>query len=69
MRLYRFLTAVDDATFCHKVTAALNKGWHLYGSPTYAYDAQEKIMRCGQAVVKDVEGEEYEAGKTKLGDW
>ena len=42
MKLYRFLTGPDDASFCHKVTAALNKGWHLFGSPTYAYDAEGK---------------------------
>ena len=59
MRLYRFLSAPDDASFCHKVTAALNKGWHLYGSPTYAFDAGTKSMRCGQAVVKDVDGRDY----------
>jgi len=39
MKLYRFLTGPDDASFCHKVTSALNKGWHIYGSPTYAFDA------------------------------
>ena len=54
MRLYRILSAPDDSTFCHKVTAALNKGWHLYGSPTYAYDKKTKSMRCGQSVVKDI---------------
>ena len=54
MRLYRFLTGPDDSTFCHKVTAALNKGWHLYGSPTYTYDKKNKSLRCGQAVVKGV---------------
>jgi hypothetical protein len=68
MKLYRFLTAPDDASFCHKVTAALNKGWHLFGSPTYAFDGETKTMRCGQAVVKDVEGQDYEPG-IKLGDW
>ena len=62
MRLYRFLTGPDDASFCHKVTAALNQGWHLFGSPTYAFDAEAKSIRCGQAVVKDVEGREYEPG-------
>jgi len=67
MRLYRFLSAVDDSAFCHKVTAALNKGWHLYGSPTYAYDAKTKTMRCGQAVVKDVDGKEYDPDM-KLGE-
>src|SRR5690606_36379389 len=40
MKLYRFLTGPDDSSFCHKVTAALNKGWHIYGSPTYAFDAE-----------------------------
>ncbi len=68
MKLYRFLSGPDDSGFCHKVTAALNKGWHLHGSPTYAFDAETKTMRCGQAVVKEVEGVEYEAGM-KLGDW
>jgi hypothetical protein len=59
MRLYRFLTGPDDSSFCHKVTGALNKGWHLYGSPTYGFDAETKSMRCGQAVVKDIDGKEY----------
>ncbi|TIU73423.1 MAG: DUF1737 domain-containing protein, partial [Mesorhizobium sp.] len=26
MKLYRFLSGPDDSAFCHKVTAALNKG-------------------------------------------
>ncbi|MGL4238017.1 DUF1737 domain-containing protein [Tabrizicola sp.] len=57
MKLYRFLSADDTAEFCHKVTAALNKGWELHGSPTYAFDAGNGVMRCGQAVVKEVAGE------------
>jgi hypothetical protein len=67
MRLYRYLTGPDDSSFCHKITAALNKGWHLYGSPTYAYDTKTKLMRCGQAVVKDVDGREYNP-EMKLGE-
>ncbi|WP_316861913.1 DUF1737 domain-containing protein [uncultured Cohaesibacter sp.] len=54
-RVYRFLTGVDNADFCHKVTEALSKGWVLHGSPSYAFDAEAKVMKCGQAVVKDVE--------------
>ena len=50
------------------MTAALNKGWHLYGSPTYSYDRKEKVMRCGQAVVKDIDGVEYTA-EMKLSDY
>lgn len=57
MRLYRFLSADDTSAFCHKVTAALNAGWELHGDPTYAYDAGNGVMRCGQAVVKEVTGE------------
>ncbi len=67
MRLYRFLSGPDDAGFCHKVTAALNKGWHLYGSPTYGWDEASKSMRCGQAVVKDVDGKDY-SPDMKLGE-
>ncbi|MEM9844212.1 MAG: DUF1737 domain-containing protein [Pseudomonadota bacterium] len=56
MKLYRFLSADDTSAFCHKVTAALNNGWTLYGDPTYAFDAANGVMRCGQAVVKDADG-------------
>jgi hypothetical protein len=56
MQAYRFLTADDTSAFCHKVSAALSQGWQLYGDPTYAYDASNGVMRCGQAVVKDYEG-------------
>ncbi|MDN2567408.1 DUF1737 domain-containing protein [Aquibium sp. A9E412] len=59
MKLYRFLTGPDDAGFCHKVTAALNRGWQLHGGPTYAWDPQSRTMRCGQAVCKEVEGADY----------
>lgn len=57
MRAYRLLTEDDTSAFCHKVTDALAKGWELYGQPTYAFDAARGVMRCGQAVIKDVDGE------------
>lgn len=66
MRLYRLLTEDDTSAFCHKVTAALNKGWVLQGDPVYAFDAARGVMRCGQAVIKDVEGS-Y-TPDTKLGE-
>ncbi len=55
MLAYRFLTEVDTSAFCHKVTRALSEGWSLHGQPTYAYDSSAGIMRCGQAVVKEVD--------------
>ncbi len=57
MKLYRFLSEDDTSAFCHKVSAALNNGWELYGEPTYAHDATSGVMRCGQAVVKEVDGD------------
>jgi hypothetical protein len=56
MKLYRFLSDDDTSAFCHKVTAALNKGWELHGAPSYGFDAGRGVMRCGQAVVKEVPG-------------
>ena len=55
MLAYRYLTGPDTAEFCHKVTAALSKGWSLYGQPSYAFDAAKGELRCAQAVVKDVD--------------
>ncbi len=56
MKLYRFLTEDDTSAFCHKVSAALANGWSLQGDPTYAFDAARGVMRCGQAVTKEVPG-------------
>lgn len=56
MIAYRLLTGPDDASFCHKVTEALSKGWSLYGSPAYDADPATGAMRCAQAVTKEVEG-------------
>ncbi len=65
MIAYRLLTAEDGSIFCHKVTAALAKGWVLFGQPTMTYDASRCIVICGQAVTKEVDGD-YDPD-TKLG--
>lgn len=67
MKLYRFLSEDDTSAFCHKVTKALNLGWELYGPPSYAFDAEHGVMRCGQAVVKEVEG--TYSPEIKLGEY
>ncbi len=66
MKLYRFLSEDDTSAFCHKVSDALNKGWELHGGATYGFDAARGVMRCGQAVVKEVHGD-Y-APDMKLGE-
>jgi hypothetical protein len=57
MLAYRLLTEDDTSAFCHKVTKALADGWSLQGAPVYAFDSARGVMRCGQAVVKEVEAE------------
>lgn len=63
--IYRLLTEDDTSAFCHKVSAALAKGWQLHGGPSISFDAARGVMRCAQAVTKEVEAE-YHA-EMKLG--
>ena len=56
MILYRYLIGADDSAFCHKVTAALNKGWLLQGNPTLSFDPVQGRVLCGQAIIKEVDG-------------
>ncbi|MCS0496720.1 DUF1737 domain-containing protein [Ancylobacter sp. MQZ15Z-1] len=57
MKLYRYLTGPDDVSFCKRVSAALNRGWQLHGSPTLTFDPLKGRVICGQTIVKEVEGE------------
>jgi len=50
MKLYRLLTGPDDATFCRRVTEALNQGWKLHVSPSVTFNGQTVI--AAQAIVK-----------------
>ncbi len=67
MTAYRYVTGPDDATFCHRITEALSKGWSLYGSPTLTFDPIKGRVICGQAITKDVEGKTY-SPDVKLGE-
>ncbi|WP_304615654.1 DUF1737 domain-containing protein [Paracoccus sp. (in: a-proteobacteria)] len=53
--IYRMITEDDTSQFCHRVSEALSKGWQLQGSPTMAFDVARGVMRCGQAVTKEIE--------------
>ena len=55
--IYRLLTEDDTSAFCHKISLALSKGWVLHGSPTMAFDAARGVMRCAQAVTKEIEAD------------
>ena len=67
LTLYRVLTGPDDASFCHKVTEALSKGWALYGSPSLSFDSVQGRTICAQAVTKDVDDVTY-SRDLKLGE-
>ncbi|TWI34962.1 DUF1737 domain-containing protein [Paracoccus sulfuroxidans] len=56
-KIYRLLTEDDTADFCHKVSLALSKGWELHGSPSISFDSARGVMRCAQAVTKDIDAE------------
>lgn len=55
MKIYRLLTEDDTSAFCHKVSLALSKGWVLHGDPVMSFDLGRGVMRCGQAVTKDID--------------
>lgn len=55
--IYRLLTEDDTSAFCHKVSDALAKGWQLHGSPSITFDSGRGVMRCAQAVTKEVEAD------------
>jgi hypothetical protein len=46
---YRFLSGVDDATFCQRVSDVLAEGYILYGNPVMVMDNGNRIV--GQAVI------------------
>lgn len=43
------LTGPDDESFCRRVSAVLDLGYRLYGSPTSTFDGTRVIV--GQAVI------------------
>lgn len=47
---YRLLSGTDDRAFCEKVSAALDAGYELWGSPTIAIEGATVVV--AQAVVR-----------------
>ena len=59
MKLYRMITGPDDSVFCHRISKALSNGWELAGSASLTFDSAKNQVICGQAITKEVPGEEY----------
>lgn len=53
--IYRLITEDDTSAFCHRVSEALSKGWQLHGSASTAFDSARGVMRCAQAVTKEID--------------
>lgn len=46
---YMLITGKDDASFCKRISALLDEGYKLYGSPSCTFNGQDVI--AAQAVV------------------
>ncbi len=64
MILYRMITGPDDNSFCHRVSKALSNGWELAGSATLTFNSARAEVVCGQAIVKNIPGHDYDEGLT-----
>mgnify|MGYP000279271769 FL=1 len=49
-KAYKFLTGLDDAAFCQRVSDTLNDGYRLYGAPIMLEKGNGELW-VGQAVV------------------
>ena len=58
---YRFLSGVDDAAFCQRVSDVLAEGYILYGNPVMVMDNGNRIV--GQAVILPEMTESHQASK------
>ncbi len=46
---YRLITGKDDASFCSRISALLEEGYVLYGSPALTYNGNDVI--AAQALI------------------
>ncbi|HEV7826172.1 MAG TPA: DUF1737 domain-containing protein [Mycobacteriales bacterium] len=46
---YQLITGPDDVEFCRRVSAALDEGYELHGSPSIAVSADQVVV--AQAVI------------------
>ncbi|MFM5905360.1 MAG: DUF1737 domain-containing protein [Micrococcales bacterium] len=46
---YTLLTGIDDSAFCARVSAKLDEGYELYGSPSITFNGKNNIV--AQAVI------------------
>ncbi|MEK8107188.1 DUF1737 domain-containing protein [Micromonospora sp. M12] len=65
---YRLITGPDDAEFCARVSALLDQGYQLYGSPALTFDGERVIAaRVGAAALARLHGERQIVGRRQVG--
>ena len=58
---YRFLSGVDDAAFCQRVSDVLAEGYILYGNPVMVIDNGNRIV--GQAAILPEMTQDHQASE------
>lgn len=54
---YRVLTGRDDRAFCERVSAALEDGYELYGSPSITHNGEHCVV-AQALLLKDCKGDQ-----------
>ena len=54
---YRVLTGKDDRNFCERISAALEDGYELYGSPSITHNGEHCVVAQG-LVLEEHAGDE-----------
>ncbi|MGC4755322.1 DUF1737 domain-containing protein [Micromonospora trifolii] len=54
---YRLITGPDDAEFCARVSALLDQGYQLHGSPALTFDG-ERVIAAQALVLSHAAGSE-----------
>lgn len=49
---YRLLTGPDDSSFCERISAALDEGYELYGSPSIT-DTPDGVIAAQAVILRD----------------
>ncbi|WP_433312838.1 DUF1737 domain-containing protein [Micromonospora sp. CA-269861] len=61
---YRLITGPDDAEFCARVSALLDQGYQLHGSPALTFDG-ERVIAAQALVLPRPVGSEAPVGSAR----
>lgn len=41
---YRLISGIDDSTFCERISAFMEEGYQLHGSPSITFNGEKVIV-------------------------